>query len=399
MHRNVMSRNIARRFGAYANNARIYQHARLFSSYAARQHTASALYEHNHEHRNNLAVLQEEDRWRLIRVKAHLDKYTQLLENAQKTVDDMPIMPLQDDEHPRASHELRVSKILATMETLRDRLESLRMHLEDLETEPYPAVGVTDEDIDWETSVRNMSPEVRQQNLAELELEIGADKRRAVDNLRVIREAQSASDARIPGQSPIIGERKGNPFPSAGAKSLAASYGSVRKKGNDRLKYGLGRGEQAESVASAVEGRSSHAAKAKRAVDKTKEKPEEKEQSTYSVTRYFSKSKIGQAVPATESKGDNKPKEEEQANQILSQDFQNDRNWQAVPAVEIKAENQPKEEAQENHVSSQGSQNDRNWQAVPPVESKIEPKPKERKFGSSLLGLQAKLEEALKKSR
>lgn len=213
MHRNVMSRNLARRFGAYANKPRIAdQHARPFTSSARSRHpTAAELYEHNRAHRESLAFLQEEERRHMVPLTAHLGKYIKVLEDSQKTFDRIPVLPQSENMPSRAKQEARIAHIHRTAATLKDRLEQLRLHLEDLEREPYPTLEeLADQDIEWEFQVRAMGPEERKDVLANLELEAAGDRLRVSDTLQRIRAQQGRSNATVSQESSSAPAREAN---------------------------------------------------------------------------------------------------------------------------------------------------------------------------------------------
>lgn len=218
-----MSQNIARRFGAYANNTRTTnQHARLFASSARSRHpTAAELYEHNRAHRESLAFLQEEERRHMVPLTAHLGKYIKVLEDSQRTFDRIPVLPQSENMPSRARQEARIAHIHRTAATLKDRLEQLRLHLEDLEREPYPTLEeLADQDIEWEFQVRAMGPEERKDVLANLELEAAGDRLRVSDTLQRIRAQQGRSNATVSQESSSASAREDGAAAAVSGKPL-----------------------------------------------------------------------------------------------------------------------------------------------------------------------------------
>jgi hypothetical protein len=252
MYHNVMSRTIARRLGACVNNTIKIHHALRMSTTAIGQQKLAS--EHYNEHLDRLPLLQSEDLRRLKPVKAKIQDYHVVLDRGLDLLTTLPaalepLTKLKDTAYTSVERAIVITEAQAQLRKLKDAsLPNLLAHVEDLELEPFPEPGSSEDEIDFLQRLRGMNEAERKDLLDTLNMEMRAaisQVTESVQNLEMKGQSTRVfgSDAEL--AAPI--ERKENPFAKVAA-NVAASTDTGKKKTEEKTKFGMSTDDQFASV-------------------------------------------------------------------------------------------------------------------------------------------------------
>lgn len=231
-----MSRHLTRRLGACANIPPKIQQGH-FSTATARPQSATARPQSRNvsqQLKDNVALLQEEDRRLLLPVKASIDSYLESLAGARKTLDRLPV----------ALGPERAERVLASSAALEEKLRTLRGHIADMAVEPYPDFGGKADDVMWETRVQMLGPRERDDELFDVDVSARNTAEKLAEMLRNLKAERGPAAADAGDAPPEVAKRIA-PLPPA---SLKMATGAKVKEMEDRsAKFGLGARKEREA--------------------------------------------------------------------------------------------------------------------------------------------------------
>lgn len=272
MHRNVMSPIIARPLGACIRQTSRTAHARSLTSTSRWQQNAS---DRSREHEERLSLLQSEDHRLLKPVKDRIDKLQAQLDETREFLKSLPttlkpILGSSGSYYTLDQHYSAIHDALGSLDRLKkEKLPTLRAHVEDLEFEEYPEPGNTESEIEFLQRVRSMNPAERKDLLESLNLEIGASSSRSRESReRYRKQLEDSSESEKEPQQKQSVERKENPFAKTAAKAPVVGNAS-KAKAESKGKGWLISNEQSDNViADAAPAADMGALKKKKAEDK-----------------------------------------------------------------------------------------------------------------------------------
>lgn len=224
-----MSRHLTRRLGACANIPPKIQQGH-FSTATARRQSRNV----SQQLKDNVALLQEEDRRLLLPVKASIDSYLESLAGARKTLDRLPV----------ALGPERAERVLASSAALEEKLRTLRGHIADMAVEPYPDFGGKADDVMWETRVQMLGPRERDDELFDVDVSARNTAEKLAEMLRNLKAERGPAAADAGDAPPEVAKRIA-PLPPA---SLKMATGAKVKEMEDRsAKFGLGARKEREA--------------------------------------------------------------------------------------------------------------------------------------------------------
>lgn len=243
---------IARRLGACVNNTTKIHHALRMSTTAARPQKLAS--EHYNEHLDRLPLMQAEDLRRLKPVKAKIQDYHAVLDRGLDLLTTLPaalepLAKMKDTAYTSVERTIAITEAQAQMRKLKDvALPNLLTHVEDLELEPFPEPGSSEDEIDFLQRLRSMNEAARKDLMDTLNMEMRAAVQQVTESLQNLETKDQStrvfgSDAEP--AAPI--ERKENPFAKVAAK-VAASTDVVKKKAEEKPKFGMSTDDQFASV-------------------------------------------------------------------------------------------------------------------------------------------------------
>ncbi|KAL1589384.1 hypothetical protein WHR41_01965 [Cladosporium halotolerans] len=229
MNCNVMSRHLTRRLGACANIPPKTQQGH-FSTATARPQSRNV----SQQLKDNVALLQEEDRRLLLPVKASIDSYLESLAGARKTLDRLPV----------ALGPERAERVLASSAALEEKLRTLRGHIADMAVEPYPDFGGKADDVMWETRVQMLGPRERDDELFDVDVSARNTAEKLAEMLRNLKAERGPAAADADDAPPEVAKRIA-PLPPASMKMAAGA--KVKEMEDRSAKFGLGARKEREA--------------------------------------------------------------------------------------------------------------------------------------------------------
>lgn len=247
-----MSPTIARRLGACVNNTTKIHHALRMSTAATRPQKSAS--EHYDEHLDRLPLLQAEDLRRLKPVKAKIQDYHAVLDRGLDLLTTLPaalepLTRMKDTAYTAVERAIVITEAQAQLRKLKDAsLPNLLAHIEDLELEPYPEPGGSEDEIDFLQRLRGMNEAERKDLLDTLNMEMRAAISQVTESVQNLEgKDQSARVFGSDTQSAAPIERKENPFAKVAAK-VAASADAGKRKAEEKTKFGMSTDDQFASV-------------------------------------------------------------------------------------------------------------------------------------------------------